>query len=197
MQPRILLVLLLVACGWTTAEAEPPWSAPASLAAASPAPAGGGAPAGPPENHGFAGGGIGLSFGDVDFVEVFPMVGYRFNRRFALGLELLYRYRKDSRFVRDVSTTDYGATLFGRYHVTPVIFLEADLEYLDFEFIQRDLSTDRFTEENLLAGVGLSQPMGARASFYAVALYNFTFDDEFPSAYSDPWVFRVGVAVGF
>src|SRR5262245_52570965 len=49
-------------------------------------------------SHLFVGGGIGLSFGTIDYVEIAPIVGYRFHPRVSAGLGLLWRYRDDSRY---------------------------------------------------------------------------------------------------
>jgi hypothetical protein len=195
----LLALLLLCAC-WCASPAAEPDPAPASPPEPLPIPetfaqasAGATRPVG---DKWFAGGGIGLSFGTVDFIEVVPVVGYRFSPRFAAGLQLLYRYRKDGRYAQEVSTTDYGATLFGRFFVGGGAFLEGDVEYLSFEFIRSNLTTERRNETNFLAGVGLSRPIGKHTSFFIVALYNLTFDDQV-SAYEEPWLIRAGVTVGF
>lgn len=146
----------------------------------------------------FFGGGIGLGFGDVDWIELYPLIGYRVNRQLSLGGGVSYRYLNDDRFAGAPSTTDYGSNLFARFHLTPQWFLEADYEFLSHEFVRFDLSTDRDTFNTLLGGIGYSQPMGARASIFVLALYDFTHDDNDPFyPYSDPWIVRGGVSVGF
>jgi hypothetical protein len=145
----------------------------------------------------FYGGGLGLGFGDVDYVELYPLIGYRVNRKLSVGGGVSYRYLKDTRFSNAPSTTDYGANLFARFHVTPQWFFEADYEYIDHEFVRFDLSTDRDTFNTFLGGLGYSQPAG-RASVFILALYDFTHDDDdlfYP--YADPWIIRAGVSAGF
>lgn len=144
------------------------------------------------------GGGLGLSFGTVDWVELSPTVGYRATDQFHIGGGLLYRYRDDGRFEPSLSTDDYGANLFARYYVTPGLFGHAEYEYLDYEFVNFDLSKDRDQFSSLLAGPGIAQPLGRRASFFAMALYNFSYDSaDLFSPYDDEWVYRVGVGIGF
>jgi len=46
----------------------------------------------------FYGGGIGLSFGTIDFIEIAPMIGVQATDEFSTGISLLYRYRNDSRY---------------------------------------------------------------------------------------------------
>ena len=144
----------------------------------------------------FWGGGIGMSFGDVDYVEVSPLVGMRVTPRVDLGVSLTYRWRSDDRY--DLDTNDYGGTLFGRFRVVQNLFLEADWEYLNWEYVASDLSTQRETTSSVLAGAGYYLPIGGRASMAISALYNFSYDDNDPfEPYGDPWVIRVGIGVGF
>ena len=146
----------------------------------------------------FFGGSIGLGFGDVDYVEISPLVGLHVTERLSTGVSLLYRHRKDSRFQPDLSTNDYGADLFARYRLAGPFFLEADYEYLSYEFVRFDLSTDRTDFSSLLAGGGVYQPFGRNASGYVSVLYNFSYDEnDLQSPYDDPWVYRAGVMFGF
>ena len=146
----------------------------------------------------FFGGGVGLSFGEVDYVEIAPLIGYRFHPKMDGGIQLIYRYRNDSRYPDDLSTSDYGANVFGRYFVKPNIFLQGEYEYLNYEFVRADLSTGRDNFGSVLAGGGFHQPMGRTAGFYFSALYNFSYNDnDLYSPYSDPWVIQVGVTAGF
>jgi len=152
-----------------------------------------------PKQKWFYGGGIGLGFGDVDYFELSPLVGYNINPRTAVGMSLLYRYRKDKRFDDSISTNDYGTTLFSRYFLVPRVYLQAEYEYLNYEFFRfsgNTTTTERSNFGSFLAGGGVSMPLGANASFYATALYNFSYDKT-DSPYSEPLVLRLGIGVGF
>ena len=151
-----------------------------------------------PQRNWFFGGWFGLSFGVVDYAELAPMIGYRINRRVSVGADIIFRYRKDGRFAQDVTTTDYGAAIFSRVFVYKGFFVEGQFEHLSYEAVFSDLSVDRFTSDSLFAGAGLSLPAGGRSSFFVSVLYNLTWSpDDFPSPYTDPWLLRVGIAVGF
>ncbi len=151
----------------------------------------------PPKKDWFYGGGIGLGLGDVDYFEISPLAGYNINPRASVGLSLLYRYRKDKRFVEDITTNDYGATLFGRFFVVPRFYLQAEYEYLNYEFYRfDDTTTNRTNFGSFLAGGGASMRIGGNASFYATVLYNFSYDQA-DSPYSEPLVLRIGVGIGF
>ena len=144
------------------------------------------------------GGGIGFGFGTVDYVEVAPIVGFSATKKLSVGGGITYRYRDDDRFADSLSTSDYGANVFVRYTILPALFAHAEYEYLSYEFVRSDLSKDRDNFNSVLAGPGFYQPLGKRTAFFALALYNFSYDsDDFFSPYDDEWVYRVGVSFGF
>jgi hypothetical protein len=145
----------------------------------------------------WAGGGFGLGFGDVTYVSVEPIVGYSATERLDVGGRLIFRYRDDERYTPDLTTTDWGASVFGRYLVAQPFFVQLEYEWLSYEILFFDGSTERDGYGSLFAGGGFSQRMGDRSSFFVSALYNFSYDDEEPSPYDDPWVIRVGVGFGF
>jgi len=146
----------------------------------------------------FYGGGIGVGFGDVTYLQVQPLIGYQVNDRLSVGGSLIYRYADDSRYSPSVKTSDYGASLFTRYTVVGPFFLQAEYEYLNYEVLFSDRSTDRKNANSFFAGGGVSQPLNAHVSLFATVLYNLTYSsyDE-PGPYSSPWVFRIGVSAGF
>ncbi len=147
----------------------------------------------------FFGGNLGLSFGDVTFVEVAPLVGYRVTDKLSTGLQIQYRYRNDRRFTPDLEASDYGFNLFARYNIFEPFFLQAEYEYLDFEFITfPDNNSFREGFSSVLIGGGVAQPLGRRAFFIITALYNLSYDDsEVIRPYDSPLILRVGVNLGF
>jgi hypothetical protein len=144
----------------------------------------------------FYGGGVGLSFGDIDTITLSPMAGINLTDKMSVGLTLSYVYRKDSREQRDVTTHDYASTLFTRYRLTPQYFLEADVEHLSNEYVRADNTTDRREFNSFLAGGGYQMSLGGNASAYITVLYNFSYNDK-DSPYSDPISVRGGIGVGF
>ena len=149
-------------------------------------------------NKWWIGGGIGLGFGDRDYVEVNGIVGYRATPRFTPGLRLTYRSREVTRGNSSVNTSDYGAALFGRYRVWKPIYAQVEYEYLSYEFVLSDRTRERETLGSLLGGFGASFPLSENLGVFATALYNFTYDDDdLRNPYSGPWVFRAGVGYSF
>jgi len=147
----------------------------------------------------FYGGGFGLGFGDVDYYEIWPLVGINLTPALGVGVQFLYRHRKDKRYQQTLTTDDYGTTLFGRYRFPGPFYLEAEYEYLDYEYYRatiNGLTTERNNFSSFLAGGGISQAVGGNASVYATVLYNFSYDQK-NSPYDSPWITRFGVGVGF
>jgi hypothetical protein len=149
----------------------------------------------------FFGGGIGLGFGDIKFVEIWPLFGYNFNPKVRGGMSLIYRYRKDDRIPDSTSTTDYGGSLFVDYFPVPRFFLRGEFEHLNYEFIYQDPNTlELFTERegfnSVFGGVGFANPIGSNGALNIMLLYNFSHEDG-QSPYADPYVIRIGVSFGF
>jgi hypothetical protein len=155
----------------------------------------------PPASRIIYGGGVGMSFGDVDYIEISPMIGYKLTPKTHVGITLLYRYRDDSRYDPDLTTSDYGGSVFARYFPLGGFFIQGEYEWINYEYVSFDgfsYSNDRQGDSNWLAGGGFSQSMGGHASFFISAMYNFGYDeDDFFEPYDSPWVIRVGVGFGF
>lgn len=146
----------------------------------------------------YFGGGVGLSFGDVDYVEISPLVGYQLNPRVSFGLGAFYRWASDDRYSPSVDTSDYGGSVFSRINVVRPIYAHIEYEFVNYEYPTVPGSTIRASDSNALVGAGLFQPMGGRGGFYATALYNLTYDSDDPtSPYDSPWVYRLGFTFGF
>ncbi len=135
------------------------------------------------------GGNFSLQFGTITFIDVSPLIGYRFTNNFVAGPGFTYRYL---RFQGFEATSTYGPRAFARYIIRRQFFLQADYENLSVEFVSR--SGQELTREwvpGLFVGGGLFQPIGQRAGFMIGAFYNLSHDN-LRSPYNSPWVFNVG-----
>ncbi|MCI0410838.1 MAG: hypothetical protein L0191_20135 [Acidobacteria bacterium] len=182
MKHLVAFAILIVSCSVALAQTDPtPPPAPPSV-----------------KDKFFYGGGLGLSFGDVDYVEIAPLVGYRFLPKLDGGVQPFYRWVNDSRYAEDVTTADYGMDLFVRYFVVPTIFVQGEYEFLNYEYVLPTFQTERDTTNSFLAGGGFSQPIGKGAGFFVSVLYNFSYDSSDPtSPYGDAWQVQAGVIAGF
>lgn len=149
----------------------------------------------PVQNRIFTGGGLGLGFGNIDWVNVSPVIGYRITNGFAAGVSGTYRFTNYK--IYDLRTADYGGSIFLRQMVRKPVFVQAEYEYLNFEYPINLRETRRSDFNSLLAGVGMAQPFGRRGSFIVTLLYNLSHEgNSLESPYDSPWLFRGGVTFG-
>ncbi len=151
----------------------------------------------PPAKKFFAGGGLGLSFGDVDYVSLMPWFGYQFNPRVAAGVGVEYAYLNDNRYDPALSTSDYGVNVFTRITIVPGAFAAVEYEYLRYEYYATSNQKVSDDYSSIFVGGGLAQPMGGNAVFIVSAMYNLSWSEIDPSPYDSPWVITAGVSVGF
>ena len=145
------------------------------------------------------GGGLGLGFGSVqDYFSVSPMIGYRLTAKLLAGTGVTYRYTNYKVYKPSIKLNDYGVNPFLRFMVYRNIFVQTEYEYLNYEFPVTVAETTRRSFDSFLAGGGFIQPLGERAAFYLMALYNFSYQGATQqySPYDSPWVIRAGINIG-
>jgi len=150
----------------------------------------------------FAGGLFGVAFGsETGYVEVSPILSYRFSHAFQLGTRITFRYRKDERYEPDLSTTDFGASLLARFYIFEPIYLQAEVERLNWEYIgitgDGYYTTVEDTYTGYYAGFGFVQRAGKRVAMYMSFLWDFAYDDNEPSPNERPWLIRIGFGYTF
>jgi hypothetical protein len=148
-------------------------------------------------NNWWFGGGIGLSFGDVDYISVEPVIGYRVTDEVTVGGRLIYAYRSDDRIPGGFTGRDYGASVFARWFFTKHAFLQGEYEYLSYEYPTFSGETLRDNFGSWLLGAGWSQPISRNASFFAMGLYNLSYRENEPSPYGSAVIIRAGVGFSF
>lgn len=144
------------------------------------------------------GGGLGLGFGSVqDFFSVSPVIGYRLTTKLLAGTGVTYRYTNYKVVKPSIKLNDYGLNPFLRFTFYRNIFLQTEYEYLNYEYPLNVAETTRRDFNSFLAGGGFIQPIGRRAAFYMMALYNFSYQQTASySPYDSPIVFRAGINIG-
>lgn len=161
------------------------------------------------ENHGqedekpslreriFFGGSFGFGFGDITFIDLSPVAGYKISPRFSAGLGAVYQYTKYKQL--DFSSNTYGGRAFGIAKLFDPVFAQLEYEYLNYEYLDFPEGQTRADFSSVLAGGGVSQPLSKNVFLNFTALYNFSYDlnnSEY-KPYDSPWVIRVGVTAGF
>ncbi len=138
----------------------------------------------------FVGGNFGLQFGNVTFIDVSPLVGYRFTNRFSAGPGITYRYFKLRGFE---GTSTYGGSLFARHIIGSQFFAQVQYESLNTVYPSLDTpnALERGWVPGFFLGGGIFQPLGRKGAVTLAAMYNLIYDNV-RSPYGSPWVFNVG-----
>ncbi|MDF2438076.1 MAG: hypothetical protein K0Q95_2452 [Bacteroidota bacterium] len=139
----------------------------------------------------FTGGNLGAQFGTVTFIEISPLVGYRFTDKISAGIGATYQYYHYNDKIYNLETNVYGGRLFGRYLFTDYLFGHAEYEYLNLEAF--DFQRRRVDVESVLVGGGYIQRISDRIGIVAMILFNLTETAYTP--YTNP-IIRVGVNFG-
>lgn len=141
----------------------------------------------------FFGGDLGLQFGNTTFINVSPIVGYKFTEKIVGGIGITYQYLnyKDA----DYSTNIYGGSLFGRYYITESLFAHAEYQVLSFEPYNYYTFSKavRTNIESYLIGGGYKQAVSGNISFNIMVLWNLS--NSIYSPYTNP-VIRAGFDIG-
>jgi hypothetical protein len=148
----------------------------------------------------YLGGWLGASASSaVDRIEAAPEIGFQITPNIQLGGSLVYRYLNDKRFEPNLTSTDLGGSLFGRYFVYAPFFLHLGVEHMSWEYydpFQSDLIKIDANHTGVLIGPGFALSMGPRAATYFALLYDLNYDYDGPNPYDEPWVFRIGFGIG-
>jgi hypothetical protein len=140
-------------------------------------------------DHVGIGGNLGLRFGDVTYIEVSPIAGYRLGPFLMPGIGGSYRFYKDRFSTRGINL--WGASAWVRAYPLPMIFAYAEHEELYGAFDPYFPNQKYFIGTNFV-GAGYSQELGA-ASSYVMVLFAINQDNY--AIYQNP-VIRVGFMFG-
>ncbi len=145
----------------------------------------------------YFGGNLGLQFGNQTYIDISPLVGYKFTEKFSAGVGITYIYYKQhfKNYPQyDYSTSIYGGRVFSRYYFIENLFGHVEVEMLNME-VFNTIKYD-YERKNILSpfvGAGYVQRFGERSGIYIMLLYNL--NDTPDSPYSNP-VVRIGVNLG-
>lgn len=144
----------------------------------------------------YYGGTLGFSFGDYTRFSIAPLVGYRLTKMWSVGGKGVYEYIKDKRYATDITSHNYGGSLFARFRPHPRLYLHGEYAYMSYEWQTANLTTEREWVPFLLLGGGVVQPISPRASFFVEVLFDVLRADNSPYEEWDPWI-SIGVTAGF
>jgi len=150
-----------------------------------------------PQNKGFdwdrvtIGGGLGLTFGTVTYVEIAPNVGYYLTDNFLAGVGVNYTYYEYKSL--NFHTSIYGARIYGEYFLKALpLMAHAETEVINLE---SDINR-RINIVNIYVGGGLKQEISKRSYFFILALWNLN-ETKASTYFLQPNpIIRGGIAIG-
>ncbi|MBL0343175.1 MAG: hypothetical protein IPP71_21290 [Bacteroidetes bacterium] len=147
----------------------------------------------------FFGGNLGLQFGNLTYVDVSPLIGYKITEKLHAGIGATYIYYRYKDSFGNYETSIYGGRVFGRYYPIDNLFAHVEYEILNLDVPASvpGSNYDVLVRDNIssvLVGGGYVQPIGTNASLMLMVLFNLT--EEQYSPYQNP-IFRIGINAGF
>lgn len=142
----------------------------------------------------FWGGNIGAWIGNPTFADLSPLVGYRVNDRFSVGIGAIYNYYSYTYNNYKYSTSFYGGRLLARYFILENIFLQAGYDRINRDNPYAYKPNSRIWIDNILVGGGLRYPISDNISCMATGLWNL--NDTPLSPYPNP-IIQIGFVGGF
>jgi hypothetical protein len=154
------------------------------------------------------GGGLGLQFGTLTFIDISPVIGYKLTPKLEAGIGLTYKYYRYKDFYYDQTSNQrfdlkshmFGGSLYSRYHILENIFTHVEFERLRYNFDdiynvggQIIRNPTHVYINSLFVGGGLRQRISQNSYFFILALWNLTEQEYTP--YNNP-VLRMGVLLG-
>lgn len=151
----------------------------------------------------YLGGDLGLSFGNITFVNVNPIIGYRLNKVWSAGLGAKYIYYGEDypAYNWKYSTSMYGGSVFTKYLIGENLLAHAEFETLNAE-VREFLSTDLTRKWVPMGFVGGGYRQGLGGTYIQIlALYDVINDRHSPYRnqylFGDlPIIIRGGIVIG-
>lgn len=151
----------------------------------------------------FLGGSLGANVGSMTFIDLSPILGYRFTKKFSAGPGVIYQYMNYKDRYISLETSIYGGRFFTEYRLVdnleeflPIggginhLFVHGEYEFINYD---REIfgsgkirATGRTWHSNTYLGVGIISMFSARSGVSIMFLYNLT--PMYASPYSNPSV---------
>lgn len=141
------------------------------------------------------GGTLQVHAGDPVRVDFSPLLGYKFDKRFSMGIGGTYRtsFGKDEAFIPSGDKSVFGGRVFSEYVVFKSFFAHAEYESLKSTVVTiaaKDTAVRKWSN-GVLVGIGKSYAFSKGLMGNVTVLYNLTHDDNSP--HRKPLVVRFGV----
>lgn len=137
------------------------------------------------------GGGLGLTFGTITYIEIAPILGYYLTDNILAGVGVNYIYYENANF--NYKTSIYGGRVFGQYLFNDLPLLA----HVETELINIDLfgNNERVNITNVYVGGGFKQRLGGASYLFVLGLWNLNETRESFFIQPNPTI-RIGVSIG-
>lgn len=156
----------------------------------------------------FTGGNVGFNiFNGLMFLEVAPILGYKVDEKFSVGLS--GKYMRLGAINNNQSLRSfyyYGGGFFSRYQFTPSLLASVEYELLNVEQLNPNNADfgSRTLSNVLLLGAGYNSRISDNISAQLFLLYDIIDDPNSPYRFNYifgpnalPIIYRIGFSVGF
>jgi len=135
------------------------------------------------------GGGLGMTFGNITYINVSPTFGYYIKDNILGGVGGIYTYYADN--TNHFTTHTYGSKIFGEYFFDQApILLHAETEWLNLFYYDENRRIDIIS---ILLGGGIRQKFGDHSYLFLMALWNV--NESKYKIYANPRI-SLGIAIG-
>lgn len=148
-------------------------------------------------NRMYYGGYLNMNFSkNYSVIGAQPLIAYKLTPEFSLGTQLSYEYISDSRYYNKQNGSNYGASLFGRYRITPLFYAHTELALMSYKWFYTDGSDERKLAPMIYVGGGFSQPISENTWLNAQILFDVLNHENSPYEEWEPY-YSIGFGVGF
>jgi hypothetical protein len=146
------------------------------------------------------GGGFGLQFGTITFIELEPLLNYHINQSLMVGIGPIYQYEswEGSAYYGYAGTSSlYGARVSAIFFLPDEfsrVFIMGEYDIINVtEPRPYNYTVERGNIALPMAGIGYKEPVSDRAFFYIYGLWNF--NNTIYNPYTNP-IINVGFDIG-
>ena len=130
------------------------------------------------------------------YVEVAPVIAYRFPKRLITGVGYRYIYRRQRVFGEDLNS--WGPNVFARLGLLKRVYLWTEFEYLNTQYLNevvpQEYNRQSTHSDSWFAGLGYVRSVGrkGRGGISVQVLYNMLYNNDDYSPYYSQVTYRVG-----
>jgi len=147
----------------------------------------------------YFGGTFGATFGTYSSVRINPLIGYKITPKLSAGVTFTYEYFKNKYYSQDLTSNNYGGSLFARFRIIPAIYVHAEYALISYENYYQDLDQIYSVREPvpfLFLGGGYSQRLAGNSWLNFQILFDVLQNEKSPYSSNQPF-YSLGVGVGF